>query len=329
MKKADILRLQEKLQMRLFLLTFFFCFLPLQGTLQGQDGPKEDPGRLISLLASKDRTVPKRTILERLLENREAHLPEIRKAAREGDREVRMMALRLLAEIRDPQAARIAGESLDSDDVSIRRRAGSSLMILEDSSQLARVIPRLALEEDTGALKSLIAAAGSSGKVESAVSLRPFLLHANQSVRVNTAIALASLGSMEGLGTILEGLEGADQQARREAVYGLGFFTGRKQAAQAAARGIIDNPAGAWKGEAEISLLRLELAEIPARLQPLIEAATGGHPRVQAWAIQEIFTLKEAGATAWLKQRALQDDALGRFASLKLLMKGAGNDAEK
>ena len=73
--------------MRLFLLTFFFCLLALQGTLQGQDGPKEDPGRLISLLASKDRTVPKRTILERLRENREAHLPEIRKAAREAAHE--------------------------------------------------------------------------------------------------------------------------------------------------------------------------------------------------------------------------------------------------
>ena len=315
--------------MRFLLLTFVFCLLPLQGALRGQDGPQEDPGKLISLLASKNRTVPKRAILKRLLDNRKVTLPEVRKAARDGDRETRMMALRLLAEIRDPQAARLAGESLDSADVSVRRRAGSALMILEDSSQLARVIARLALEEDTGALKSLLAAAGSSGKVEAAASLRPFLRHANQSVRVNTAIALARLGSMEALGTILESLEGADQQARREAVYGLGFFAGRKQAAQAVAQAVIDNPAGAWKGEAGISLLRLELAGVPAKLQPLIEATIGGHPRVQAWAIQEISTLKEEGAAAWLKQRAQRDDALGRFAALKLLMKGGGKDGEK
>ncbi|MEC8895658.1 MAG: HEAT repeat domain-containing protein [Planctomycetota bacterium] len=315
--------------MRLSLLTLFFCLLALPGTPRAQAAPQEEPGKLISLLASKDRTVPKRAILERLLENRKAHLPEIRKAALQGGQEIRMMALRLLAEIRDPQAARIAGDSLDSDDVSIRRRAGSSLMILEDTTQLARVIERLGVEDDTGALKSLIAAAGSSGKVEAAGSLRPFLRHANQSVRVNTAIALARLGSMEGLETILEGLESADQQARREAVYGLGFFAGRKEAARAVARQIINNPVGTWKGEAGISLLRLRLDGIPAKLKPLTEAAAGGHPRVQAWAIQEIAALKEAGAAAWLKQRALQDDALGRFAALKLLMKGATADAEK
>ena len=315
--------------MRLSLLTLFSCLLALLGAAPGRAAPQEEPGELLSLLASKDRTIPKREVLERLLENRKAHLPRVRKAALEGGREIRMMALRLLAEIRDPQAARIAGESLDSEDVSIRRRAGSSLMILEDTTQLARVIARLALEDDSGALKSLIAAAGSSGKVETAGSLRPFLRHANQSVRVNTAIALARLGSMEGLETILEGLESADQQARREAVYGLGFFAGRKEAARAVARQIIDNPVGTWKGEAGISLLRLRLDGIPAKLKPLTEAATEGHPRVQAWAIQEIATLKEAGAAAWLKQRALQDDALGRFAALKLLMKGATADANK
>jgi len=316
-------------QMRVSLLTLFSCILALQATAPCKAVAQEESARLISQLASRDRRAPKREALALLLKNRKAHLPQVRKAALEGDREIRMMALRLLAEIRDPQAARIAGESLGSDDVSIRRRAGSSLMILEDSTQLPGVIARLAIEDDTGALKSLIAAAGSSGKVEAAGSLRPFLRHANQSVRVNTAIALARLGSMEGLEAIREGLESADQQARREAVYGLGFFDGRKEEARAVAQEIIDNPAATWKGEAGISLLRLKLEDLPAKLKPLSEAAAAGHPRVQAWAIQEIAALKEDGAEAWLRQRALRNDALGRFAALKLLMKGAPEDAEK
>lgn len=315
--------------MRTPLLILFFWFLACQGMVPGQVDSRDEPERLISLLASKDRTVPKREALARLLENRAANLPLVRKAAREGDLETRLMALRLLAEIRDPQAAGIAGDSLDSEESSIRRRAGSSLMILEDDTQLAKVIARLAVEKDTGALKSLIAAAGSSHRVAAAASLRPFLRHANRSVRVNTAIALAKLGSMEAFATILEGLEGADPQARREAVYGLGFFTRRRQAARAAARGIIDNPAGTWKGEAGISLLRLQLAGMPTRLEPLTEAASSGHPRVQAWAIQEIAGLAEPGAGTWLKRRAGHNDALGRFAALELLLKGVNTDAEK
>ena len=223
--------------------------------MSGQEAPADEPGRLIDQLASRDRTIPKREVLGRLLANPAVNLPRVREAAREGDREARLMALRLLAEIRDPRAAEIAGACLTSGDKAIRRRAGSALMILEDASQLAKVIARLHVEKDAGALKSLIAAAGSSGRADAADALRPYLRHENQSVRVNTAIALARLGSMEALTTILQGIESADLQARREAVYGLGFFAGERQRARTAALSVIGNPAGAWKGEAGISLL--------------------------------------------------------------------------
>ena len=315
--------------MRLPLTIFLFCLLAGAEPVSGQEEPADEPGRLIRWLASRDRTIPKREVLGRLLANPAANLPRVREAAREGDREARLMALRLLAEIRDPRAAEIAGACLTSGDKAIRRRAGSALMILEDASQLAKVIARLHVEKDAGALKSLIAAAGSSGRADAADALRPYLRHENQSVRVNTAIALARLGSMEALTTILEGIESADPQARREAVYGLGFFAGERQRARTAALAIIDNPAGAWKGEAGISLLRLGLAAAPDKLRLLSGVSAANHPRVQAWAIQEISKLRGHAAEAWLRQRAARNDALGRFAGLRLLLKRGGADAQR
>ena len=193
----------------------------------------------------------------------------------------------------------------------------------------AKVIARLHVEKDAGALKSLIAAAGSSGRADAADALRPYLRHENQSVRVNTAIALARLGSMEALTTILQGIESADLQARREAVYGLGFFAGERQRARTAALSVIGNPAGAWKGEAGISLLRLDLAAAPDKLRLLSTVSAANHPRVQAWAIQEISKLQGHAAAAWLRQRAARNDALGRFAGLRLLLKRGGTDAQR
>jgi len=311
-----------------------FCLLIGQGLALSQDAaggkaPGDQAKTLIKLLASKDRSVPKRELLERLLRNREANLPEVRQAARDGARETRLLALRLLAEIKDPEAARIAGESLASREVAIRRRAGSALMILEDETQIAKVLARLPVEKDPGALKSLIAAAGSSGHAAAADSIRPYLLDANQSVRVNTAIALARLGNMEALGTILEALQGVDMQARREAAYGLGFFSGERQKARAAAQAIIDNPTGDWKAEAGISLLRLELAASGEKLKLLTNASTLRQPRVQAWSIQEIARLGGKDAAAWLQQRAAVNDPTGRFASLQLLLKGESAHARK
>jgi HEAT repeat protein len=320
--------------MRLALKPLIFCLLTGPGLALGQDtSGRETPGdqaeALIKLLASRGRSVPKRELLERLLQNREANLPGVRKAARDGDRETRLMALRLLAEMKDPEAARIAGESLASKEVAIRRRAGSVLMLLEDDTQVAKVLARLPVERDSGALKSLIAAAGSSGHAATADAIRPYLRDANQSVRVNTAIALARLGSMEALGTVLEALQGVDMQARREAAYGLGFFSGKRQKAQAAAQAIIDNPAGTWKAEAGISLLRLELAASAEKLELLSNASTLRQPRVQAWSIQAIARMGGKDAAAWLKQRAALNDPLGRFAGLQLLMKGEGSHAKK
>ena len=78
-------RAERSLRLRFSLLAFVFCLLPLEEALRAQAGPGEDPAKLISLLASKNRTVPKRAILERLLDNRKANLPEVRRAAREGE----------------------------------------------------------------------------------------------------------------------------------------------------------------------------------------------------------------------------------------------------
>ena len=134
--------------MRLVLKPLIFCLLIGQGLALGQDATGGEAAgdqakTLIKLLASRDRSVPKRELLERLLQNRKANLPEVRQAARNGARETRLMALRLLAELKDPEAARIAGESLASKEVEIRRRAGSVLMILEDETQVAKVLARL------------------------------------------------------------------------------------------------------------------------------------------------------------------------------------------
>ena len=134
---------------------------------------------------------------------------------------------------------------------------------------------------------------------------------------------------MEALGTIIEALQDADMQARREAAYGLGFFSGERQKARAAAQAIIDNPAGAWKAEAGISLLRLELAASGEKLELLSNASTLRHPRVQAWSIQEIARLGGKDAAAWLQQRAAGNDPLGRFAGLQLLLKGGGSHVRK
>lgn len=314
--------------MRLYRNIFGVCALLAHGALIGQESAGRLPAadqaeELIAILASKNRNSPKQEALRLLLLNRETSLPHLRQAAKESEQSIRMLALRILAEIKDPQAAVIAGESLASADVKIRRRAGTILMILKDSTQLQKALARLPVENDTGALKSLIAAIGSSGKAEAAASIRPYLRHANRSVRVNTAIALAHLGSMEGFGEIIAGLESRiDMPARREATYGLGFFSGQEKRARNLARSIINDPSGIWKGEAEISLLRLEMARTPDKLKLLSAATSTGHRLVRNWAIGQIAEMNSPAAIAWLKEKAGHDDPLGRSAALNLLLKG-------
>lgn len=320
--------------MKILLIMALVAVLYFQGKVVGQDvssrsSQADQAEELIHTLATNHRARHKLEALKLLLGNREKNLPYLRQAARSGGRSTRMMAIRLLAEIRDPQAAALAFEGLGAENVAIRRRAATALKILEGQVPLPRIAALLPVERDLGTLKSLIVAIGASGQAEAADVLRPYLSHADQSVRVNTAISLARIGSTEGFAEILAGLESRiDMPACREATYGLGFFAGEERRASKAAQSIINDPRGVWKGEAGISLLRLELTHAPDKLMLLSKAASTGHRLVRNWAIGEIAAMGNPKAFAWLQGKAGDNDAFGRLAAFKLLMKG-GKDVEK
>jgi len=241
-----------------------------------------------------------------------------------GTEDQKLLALRLLSEMRYEKAAELAIAALADPSIKVQRRACTALMGLKSTPAYPHLIRVLRDSKDTGVIKSAVAALGQIEARKAIPIIRPFLAHENDSVRVNAAVALASLGTEEALDTVIALIHSGDIQAQREAIYGLGYFRNTK--ATEAAQAIIDSPTGRWKSEAHIALAQQKLSAVSpdidirrSFLQNLLSHQNSG---VRLWAVDELLTTNDPAAVAAIRAIARQQTREGQHAARKLDARG-------
>lgn len=287
-----------------------------------EDLQKLSPQQLLSLIDHKPEPFLRNAAILELLKKREDSIPFLRQVALTSTERQRLLALKLLAEMNDANAVSLAIVCLHDTSIKIQTRAALVLMRMKDSVAFKPLIDVLQLTKDSGLIKSVVVALGAIGNTQAIPALRPYLSHENVSVQVNTAIALAMLGSNEGLSFLLSGLTSSDLQAQREAAFGLGYFSSPR--ARAAAEAIINNATASWQSEAHIALARLDLlSSQPAqRLHLLKQFVDHQNHRVATWAVDALFDLGTQEGLDTIRKIAMATTPAGRYASTKLMALG-------
>lgn len=317
-------QMKRKLRLSLFLgILLVPSGIPPQSLAQdihSDDLQRMAPTQLLSVFETTKSPPLRELLVTELIKKRNEAVPILREVALKGTEQQQLLGLKLLGEMKDEKAAEIAISCLEDHNVKVQRRACTVLMNLKSSAGYKPLVRRLKQSTDTGVIKSAIAALGAIGNREAMSLLRPLLKHQNDSVRVNIAIALAQLGSQEGLEVVLTGLKSLDLQAQREATFGLGYFSGSK--AREAASIIINDPTAMWKGEGHIALSRIQLQQEQRKLSFLKQLLTHSYMDVRQWALAEISELNTPEAIEFLTATAARKDRLGRMAQLKVQARG-------
>lgn len=306
------------------------CFLSValsaMGVTHGQQlGTQDDLNlktveELIYQLEATRNPERRLAIVGRLTSDRSETSSSIERLALEGNENERLISLTLLAEMKNPATLRIAIICLSDSSIKVQRRAAYVLMQVRKQEAYQPLLNILSSTKDVGVLKSAIAALGAIKDPNASAHIRPYLVHDNASVRANTAIALAALGSEEGFDTLLKCLNSQDLQAQREGTLGLGYFNQPK--ARELLDGIISRPDANWKTEAQIALARLELVQLMGSdqiklLQRLIEHSNAG---VRTWAIDQLCQLDSEEAFKLLALVSTRRTTEGFYASTKMLL---------
>ena len=250
----------------------------------------------------------------------------LRLAVRDGSQSQRLLALRLLSEMKDERAGELAVACLEDPDVKIRRRAAFVLGRLRQEDAVALLLERLGASRDAGVIKSILVAVGSIGDRRAAPVLRKYLGDADAGIRVNAAIALATLGAEDGLDVLLAGLESADLRAQRAATFGLGYFSDAR--AHEAAAAIVSDPRARWRSEAHVALARRDLVASPPAGKAAVLQRFLSHEnlRVRLWSVEELAALGTREALSILRWSADESTRTGRYAALKLRFLGSDAD---
>ena len=288
----------------------------------GADLRNASPRQLLQQWKTAHR-VDKPAIAAELVARRAQALPELRAAVRSGDREEKLFACSVIAELRDRDSLADVLAATADGDVVVRRRAATTLRILADSRAAVRLRQILRDESDLGVLMSSMAALGRIGETRDIAVIEGFLTHGSAAARVVAAGSLAMLGDERGLEIVLLGTESDDPEVRKSATYALGFF----KAADAGDRlqQILADPNGSWKSYAQIAQAERRLAGETAsqQLQTLDELANGRSRSAAEWAVDRLTDIGGPGAIAVLRKVRERSTPVGAKAERRLLVLGA------
>jgi HEAT repeat protein len=236
-------------------------------------------------------------IVEAMLEQRLASTATLRAAARSGDVETRRLACTLLGELRDDGAVGALLAATSDPDRGVRARAVSALRQIGDASAVPRLRELVRGASDRAVLKRAVVALGTLGDASDVSALRPLLAHADLSVRVVAAGALAMLDNGEGEDILLAAVDAGDPIAQRNATFALGYLD--TPDAQARLEAILADPNGRWRSEALMALTQRQRRQLGAagQVAVLMQLASGRDRQAAMWAVEELSDLATPAAS--------------------------------
>ena len=319
--------------MRFSLIAWFLCLLIAIWTpfisisAQEKEGfPSElamsPPDKLLEIYEGETDPTKLEAITEILLVKRESSIPVLRQALIEGTEKQKLISLSLLIEMQNKESGEFLINSLRDKSLKVQRRAAHAVGSLRYGRGYEHLVAMLETTRDFGLIKSVLAGLGMLGKKDALPLIRPWLNHSDSSVRVNAAISLAALGSEEAISEVIQATMSKDNQTRREATFGLGFFQDHR--AHARLQEIIADPNATWKTDAEIALSRADLfAKSPLeRLDFLLKLTDSPNKAVCRWAVDQISELGIPEAVNVLRSIASEKTVKGHHAKRRLLALG-------
>lgn len=262
-------------------------------------------------------------VAEAMIARRAEVLPTLRESMRSGDRDEKMLAASVIAEMRDRGSLDDVLAASADRDVLVRRRAATVLRILADGRARPRLRDILQSEDDLGVIKTALAALGRIGQRRDIATVAAFLTHADLGVRVIAAGSLAMLGDQRGLDLVLQATTQSDDPGtQKTATYLLGLFS--DPAATERLRAILADPNGAWKGyaliaQAERSLANQSVGEQVATLDALAHTRSR---TASEWAVDRLTDIGNADAVAVLRKVQARSTPVGKLAERRLLVLG-------
>lgn len=245
-------------------------------------------------------------------------LPALWDAIRFGDRQEKLFACSMIAEMRDRDGVDALLGATTDPDVKVRRRAATALRILADPRSAPRLRELTRSETDLGVLKTTLAALGRLGQRRDLHLIEPFLAHGDHGVRVLAAGALAMLDDEQGLDLVLQATHAADPSVQKSATYALGLFAAA--AAGQRLEAILGDPQGAWKSYALIALAERRLAtqSTAEQIATLDALARGRSRNLAEWAVDRLTDIGNADAAAVLRKVLARQTPVGPMAERRL-----------
>ncbi len=240
-----------------------------------------------------------------------------------GNRQDKELACALLGELRDRSAIDALLAATFESDGRVKGRAVSALHKVGDNRAVPRLRQLVRTEAIPGTLKRAIVGLGKMGKDADVSLLRPYLAHADESVRVTAAGAMAMLGNGEGEDILLAATRGSNPAAQREATGVLGYLPTSN--ARARLQEILDDPNGAWKSYALIAqAIQAQRGASAADKATSLEAmARSGNRIVAGWALDALSDAPSPEATQAMRRLSLRPSRIGRRAQLRLRVREA------
>ncbi len=277
------------------------------------------PRRLVEAWTGASR-LERSAIADTMAARRSQVLPSLRSTATTGDRDEKLFACSMIAELRDHDGIDALLAASADTDFKVRRRAATALRILADRRSVARLREIARSEEDTGALMTTLAAIGRIGLRRDRGLVRSFLAHQEHGIRVIAAGALAMLGDEQAIDLVLEATHSDNPSVQKSATYALGLFAA--DVAGVRLQEILDDPFGAWKSYAVIAAAERRLAQqAPAdRVQALGVLAQGRSRTAAEWAVERLTDIGGTESAAILRKVQERETPVARKAARRLLL---------
>jgi len=240
-----------------------------------------------------------------------------------GNAADRQFACDLLGELRDSSAVDSLIIATFDSDGRVKKRALSALHRLGDRRAAPRLRQVVRGDATAGALKRAMVGLGKLGGADDVMLLRPYLAHADETVRVTAAGSLAMLGNGEGEDILLAATRSSNPAAQREATGILGYLP--TSSARARLQEIVDDPNGAWKSYALIAQATQAQrnASAASRAAGFEMMARSGNRIVASWALDELSDASSPEATEAIRRLSMRPSRIGRRAGLRLRVKEA------
>lgn len=261
-------------------------------------------------------------VAEALIARRAEVLPTLRESMRSGDRDEKMLAASVIAEMRDRGSLDAVISASADRDVMVRRRAATVLRILADGRARPRLREILQSETDSGVLKTALAALGKIGQRRDIATVASFLNNGEEGVRVIAAGSLAMLGDQRALDLVLAATQSADPGTQKTATFLLGLFSA--PAASERIGAILNDPNGAWKAYALMAQAQQSLARqsLDQQVTTLDGLAHGRSRTAAEWAVDRLTDIGNADAVAVLRRVRTRATPVGKLAERRLLVLG-------